>query len=153
MRWMPRWLAGIAWLTAGVVLGGYLFSQSQPRSFLAVHRCQARCFKPNELAGLLTSVGVLKLGGALPGVVLETDYSIAVASPVKQAPVHYLIFPKRDLRDASDLTAQDREYLVDSFTVIGELVRRGQFTRWQVFTNGPAIQHLTYLHWHLLAWP
>lgn len=149
-RW---WIIGFATFAAGAIVGGYLFSDSQPRSFLAVHRCQGRCFKPNELAGLLASAGVLKLGAVLPGVVLETDYSVAVTSPVKQAPVHYLVIPKRDLRDASDLTAADREYLADAFAVIGELVRRGKLSRWQVFTNGPGIQHLTYLHWHLLAWP
>lgn len=150
---LQRWLKWLGVFCLGVLLGGYLFSASQPRSFLAVHRCQARCWQPSELAGLLASVGILKLGAVLPGIGLETDLTIAVMSPLPQVPVHYLIFPKRDIKDIADLTAEDQAYWRDAFAVIGALVRERGLTRYEVRTNGPDLQQLRYLHFHLLGYP
>ena len=41
-------------LCIGILIGGYLFSQSQPRSFLAINRCQ-NCLTHKDLLGLLAS--------------------------------------------------------------------------------------------------
>jgi hypothetical protein len=37
---------------SGVGLGSYLFSDSKPRSFLALSNCDS-CYRPSDLAGLL----------------------------------------------------------------------------------------------------
>jgi hypothetical protein len=49
-------------LLGGVGLGGYLFSDSQPRSFLALSNCVSY-YRPNDLAGLLASAGIQKAAG------------------------------------------------------------------------------------------
>lgn len=137
----------------GVVVGGYLFSDTQPRSFLAVNRCEARCLKPNELLGLLASVGIQRFGGQLPGVVAETEKTIVFKHPLPSAPVHLLIIPKRDIRNIADATAADREYITDALLVAGELVRERKLTRYEVTTNGPGVQQAAYLHFHLRGHP
>ena len=57
--------AALLLLAAGTVIGGYLFSESQPRSFLSLNQCQD-CLSSKDLAGLLVSVGVNKLPGVRP---------------------------------------------------------------------------------------
>jgi hypothetical protein len=69
-----NWLAILADVFAsGFIISGYLFSDSQERSFLAVHECRDRCLQPNELAGLIASAGVLKADELLPGVEMESQ--------------------------------------------------------------------------------
>jgi len=64
----------------GIVIGGYLFSQSQPRSFLAIQNCE-RCLSPSDLAGLLGSVVLQKFPGLIPFVVHETTKAWPLSSP------------------------------------------------------------------------
>jgi uncharacterized protein YneF (UPF0154 family) len=35
----------LAALVLGVILGGYLFSDSRPRSFLALNKCEGTCLQ------------------------------------------------------------------------------------------------------------
>lgn len=134
---------------AGLVVGGYLFTDTQPRSFLALHRCEKQCLKPNDIVGLLAAVGIQRVGGRLPGVVMETDKTIVLKHPMPSAPVHLLIIPKRDIKNIADVTAEDREYLTDALLVAGEVIRERNLTRYEVTTNGPSAQQVTYLHFHL----
>lgn len=73
-------------LGAGVILGGYLFSDTQPRSFLALNRCEGTCLQANELLGLAASVGVQNFSALVPSVVKETDKTIVINHPGPQAP-------------------------------------------------------------------
>ena len=138
-------------LLMGVVIGGYLFSDTQPRSFLALHKCQGTCLQPKELAGLLTSVGIQKLPALIPSVVAETEKTVVVEHPATEARIHYLIFPKKDFKNISDVTESDGEYLVDAFRVVREIVREKNLVKYRVVTNGPGYQGVTYLHFHLIA--
>lgn len=138
-------------LLIGILIGGYLFSDTQPRSFLALHKCQGTCLQPNELAGLLASVGLQKLPGLIPSVVIETEKTVVVEHPRPEARIHYLILPKKDIKSLTDVTQPDEEYLLDSFKVIRELVNEKQLNHYRVVTNGPGYQGVTYLHFHLLA--
>ena len=45
--------------------------------------------------------------------------------------------------------AQDAEYLADVFKVTGEIVREKNLVDYQVVTNGPGYQSVSYLHFHL----
>jgi len=47
-------------ICVGILIGGYLFSQSQPRSFLALNRCQ-NCLTHEDLLGLVASVWDTKI--------------------------------------------------------------------------------------------
>lgn len=110
-------------LLTGVVLGGYLFSDTRPRSFLALNRCEGTCLQANELVGLLASVGVQKFSALAPKVVKETDKTIVIEHPRPAARLHYLVIPKKDIKNLGEFAEADGEYLVDAFKVAREIIR------------------------------
>lgn len=144
-------LLALAALVIGVVLGGYLFADTRPRSFLALNKCEGTCFQANELLGLLTSVGIQRFPALVPSVVKETDKTIVIEHPSPQARIHYLVIPKRDVKNAGELSDADNEYLIDGFKVVGEIVKEKNLTDYRLTTNGPGFQGITYLHFHLTA--
>ncbi len=138
-------------LSIGVILGGYLFSDTRPRSFLALNKCEGTCFQQRELLGLLTSVGIQRFTALVPSVVKETDKTIVVEHPSPQARIHYLVIPKKDIKNIGELSDSDREYLIDMFNVVREIIKEKNLTDYRVVTNGPGYQGVTYLHFHLIA--
>ncbi len=140
----------LASVCVGIVIGGYLFSQSQPRSFLAIRNCE-RCLSPSDLAGLLGSVVIQKFPGLIPFVVHETDKTIAFKLPFYRAKAHYIIVPKKDIKDVGDISEEDVPYLADAFFVMGRIIRENKLVNYRMETNGPGYQNVTYLHFHLVA--
>lgn len=141
----------LAALALGVLIGGYLFSDTQPRSVLALNRCQGNCLQSNELVGLLTSVGIQKFGALVPSVVKETDKTIVVEHPSPLAPLHYLIIPKRDIKNVGELSDADDPYLLDAYKTAREIIREKNLVNYRLTTNGPGYQTVTYIHFHLMA--
>lgn len=144
-------LLTLAALLIGFVCGGYAFSDTRPRSFLALNNCGGTCLQPSELLGLLTSVGIQRAPMLVPSVVKETDKTLVVEHPSPEARIHYLVVPKRDIKNIAELAAGDQEYLIDAFNVVGEIVREKNLSAYRVVTNGPGYQGATYLHFHLIA--
>jgi hypothetical protein len=132
----------------GFIVGGYAFARSQPRSFLALARC-TECWRPADLAGLIGSVLVQRAPGLMPFVEIETDRSIAIKEPLPGKRLHYVIIPKRDIRNLSELTPSDAEYVMDAIRVAQELIARHHMRKYEFVTNGPGLQSVTYLHFHL----
>jgi hypothetical protein len=141
----------LALFALGVLCGGYMFSRSVPRSFLAVGSCEDRCYKPNEIAGLITSAVILRAPFAVPGVVLESDTCIALRYPKPEARIHYVLFPKHDTRNITTLTQEDARYVLGCFALTRELVEREKLHSYRLSTNGPELQDIAYLHFHLIA--
>jgi len=141
----------LASLVVGVILGGYLFSDTRPRSFLALKRCEGTCLQANELLGLAASVGVQKFSALAPSVVKETDKTIVINHPRPQARLHYLVIPKKDFKNIADVSDADGEYLLDALKVAGVIIRENNLTNYRLTTNGPGYQGVTYLHFHLTA--
>jgi hypothetical protein len=137
-------------LVIGLVSGGMLFAHSQPRSLLALQHCQ-QCLKAKDLAGLLASVGIQQFAGLLPAVVAETDRTIALQVPSTEWQVHYVIMPKKDIKNIGELAAEDVPYLIDSFAVAQQLIADHGLFNYRIFTNGPGWQDVTYLHFHLVS--
>jgi len=135
----------------GILIGGYLFSDTKPRSILAFNQCENTCLNPNEMVGLLTSVGIQKFPGFIPSVILETDKSIAIKHPFPQSPVHYVIFPKKDIKNVSEISEEDKEYLIDCYALISKIIKDEGLAKYKVYTNGPGYQFTAYLHFHLQA--
>jgi len=135
---------------AGLISGGILFSRSQPRSLIALASCD-HCASPADLAGLIASVGIQKLPGALPLVTFQTDKTIAFKLPVRYG-FHYVIVPRKDLKDPGDISSENAPYLVDAFLVIRHLVERDHLTRYSVAVNGPGNQRVRYLHFHVIPY-
>jgi|SRR6267142_3640481 len=138
-------------LVIGVILGGYLFADTRPRSFLALNKCEGTCLQANELLGLLTSVGIQRFPGLVPSVIKETDKTIVIEHPSPQARIHYLVIPKKDFKNIADLSDADSTYLIDAFKVVSEIVKEQNLTDYRLTTNGPGYQGVTYLHFHLTA--
>jgi histidine triad (HIT) family protein len=141
----------LAALVIGVMLGGYLFANTRPRSFLALNSCEGTCFQANELLGLLTSVGIQRFPGLIPKVIKETDKTIVIEHPNPQARLHYLVIPKRDIKNIAEFLDSDNEYLIDAFKVTREIIKEKNLTDYRLTTNGPGYQGVTYLHFHLTA--
>lgn len=138
-------------LVVGVILGGYLFSDTRPRSVLALNKCEGTCLQTSELLGLLTSVGVQRFSALAPSVIKETDKTIVVEHPNPQARIHYLVIPKKDIKNIGDLSDADGEYLIDAFKVAREIIKEKNLTNYRLTTNGPGYQTMTYMHFHLTA--
>jgi histidine triad (HIT) family protein len=135
---------------AGVVVGGYLFSASQPRSFLALSQCD-HCYQAKDLAGLLASVGIQRAEAALPLVQKETDKCVAIRHPMPEGRVHSVVFPKKDIKSIADVAVDDGSYVLDCIDVIRALVIDNGLRNYRVVTNGPGFQGVTYLHFHVIA--
>jgi hypothetical protein len=146
-----RLVAFIAVFAVGLAAGGYLFAQSTPRSLLSLGDCQDRCYNVNELTGLVTSAAILRAPFLVPGVVLESDTCLAIRHPKPEARVHYVLFPKHDTRNITSLTREDSPYVLGCFAMARELVVRDKLKAYRLQTNGPALQDIAYLHFHLIA--
>ncbi|OHA62697.1 MAG: hypothetical protein A3E07_00230 [Candidatus Wildermuthbacteria bacterium RIFCSPHIGHO2_12_FULL_45_9] len=137
---------------AGIGVGGYLFSDTQPRAFLEVGQCQGiECLDPKEIMGLAGSVGIQRTANLLPFVEQETDKTVLMRHPFPLADIHYVAVPKKDIKDPSQLTDEDKEYLADAFAVMGAKIREEGLKKYKIITNGPGYQSVGYLHFHLVA--
>ena len=133
------------------MLGGYLLSGTRRRRSMSLRGWVGGRMNRRELLGLLGAVGMTRMPGLIPGVVLETDMTLVVRHPVYQDRIHYVAIPKKDIKNLSDLADEDVEYLSDIFAVLQELIRRDRLTSYQVHVNGPERQDVAYLHFHLVA--
>ena len=133
----------------GIIIGAYLFNDTQPRSFLTFHRCNKTCLEPQEFIGLLNSVIIQKTPNLIPKIIIETDKSIAIEHPAPQSPIHYVVFPKRDIKDFGQLSNGDEEYVLDMLSVLSQLIRENNLKDYQIISNGPGYQFSNYLHFHL----
>ncbi len=151
MKYFRTVLLILAATLIGVVLGGYLFSDTRPRSFLALTKCEGTCFQRQELLGLLTSVGIQRFPALIPSVVMESDRTIVIEHPNPEARLHYVIIPKSDIKSIAELSDADRDSLIDVFNVVRTIVKEKNLVNYRLVTNGPGYQGVTYLHFHLTA--
>jgi diadenosine tetraphosphate (Ap4A) HIT family hydrolase len=136
---------------AGIGFGGYLFTKTQSRPLLAETSCGNHCYSDKELAGLITSAAILRSPFKIPGVVMESTTCLAIRHPIPQARIHYVLFPKHDIKNIASLRPDDIPYVVGCFAMVRELVQRDKLEKYVVFTNGPGKQEIAYLHFHLTA--
>jgi len=141
----------LVFVVVGMALGAYLFSGTQPREFLKIKDCDENCFEAKELLGLLTSVGLNKLPELGPEKIAETDKTIAIKHPTSKLANHYVVIPKKDIKNIADITESDKAYILDALDVIQKLIREKGLAKYQVVTNGPGYQDVTYLHFHLVS--
>ncbi len=137
-------------ICVGILIGGYLFSQSQARSFLAINRCQ-NCLTHEDLLGLIASVGIQKFPSLMPFVVFETDKTVVIKRPFSLERIHYVIIPKKDIKNIGEISEADTQYLTDAFFVVRWIIEQEKLSKYRFYTNGPGSQDVTYLHFHLVA--
>jgi Scavenger mRNA decapping enzyme C-term binding len=148
---MHRKLAILLIYVLGIVTGGYVFSESQSRSFLSLHSCQEQCLRPQDLAGLLVSAAIQHAPGLLPLLEAESKNCVAVRHPRPEAKYHVAYLPKRDVKNIMELSEADVPYLLDCLALAREQVKKQGITGYKLITNGPDRQHLTYFHFHVIA--
>lgn len=136
----------------GLSIGARAFMNTQPRSWLNIASCASRCYRPSDLAGLLASAGIVNAPGWVPRVVRESDKCLAVPYPRAGHNLHLVFFPKRDIRNIADLTADDEPFVMDCFAVIRSIINEQNLSDYRVYTNGPGEQDISVLHFHLVAW-
>ncbi len=142
-------ISAFVFFLIGVIFGGYLFSESVPRAFLEVRKCKNRCYQAREIAGLITSAGILRAPFIIPDVIEESDTCLAIRHPKPQAKIHFVLFPKHDTRDIYSLTLADMPYVMGCFAMIHTLVKQNKLVYYRVHTNGRGLQEIAYLHFHL----
>jgi scavenger mRNA decapping enzyme DcpS-like protein len=148
---MRRLLTSATLIALGVVIGGYVFRDVQPRSFLALNDCGDACYQPKDLAGLLASAGIQRAPKLLPLVLRETSRCITIKHPFPAASRHFIVFPKRDIKDIGSIAVEDGPAVLECFEHIHWLVELYKLSRYRVQTNGPGRQNVTYLHFHVLS--
>jgi hypothetical protein len=136
----------------GLSIGARAFMNTQPRAWLNITSCGGRCYRPNDLAGLIASAAIVNAPGFVPRVLRESDKCLAVPYPRGGRNLHLVFFPKRDIRDIADLTADDEPYVMDCFALIRTIVNEQNLSDYRVYTNGPGEQDISYLHFHLIVW-
>jgi hypothetical protein len=150
MKKLMTFLIPVFFLSIGFAVGGYLFANSQPRSFLTFDQNKVHLSK-RELAGLLASAGIQQLPGFIPSVVFETDKTVVISSPMPEACLDYVFFPKKDIKNIGEITKDDSEYLMDAYLAARHIVEENKLKKYRFYTNGPGYQKITYLHFHLLV--
>ena len=149
---MKTIVIGIIAGVIGITIGGYLFADTQPRSFLKFQKCAETCLDSNELLGLIASVGIEKIPAGVSIVAIrESEKSVVIEHPFPQADLHYVAIPKKDIKDPADLTEEDEEYLADMYALFGDIIREKSLYDYKIITNGPGFQTVNYLHFHLVA--
>ena len=101
-------------------------------------------------AGLIASAGIQRADVFVPGKVRETDRCVAIRHPTDTARLHFVVFPKRDIRNLTTLGPDDVPYLLDCLAVMRSIVEEQHMNRYRIYTNGPDLQEITYLHLHLV---
>jgi histidine triad (HIT) family protein len=140
------------------VAGGFLFGAAsihRPIPTAPVELPPARSpWNPKDVMGLIGSVGIRALAGrleTLPLVVLETDRTFALTVSTAKTKFHYVLVPKKDIRDISEISAEDEPYLTDLFLTARQLVEKEGLHDYRIYTNGPGRQSVGYLHFHLVG--
>ncbi|RLA45559.1 MAG: hypothetical protein DRR06_07020 [Gammaproteobacteria bacterium] len=133
---------------AGIFVGGFIFSDSKPRSLLNVS-AGTNCLAPNDLAGLLASVVVQKTPRLIPDIILETDKTLVFKHPRPKHKIHYMFVPKKDIKNIGELTDEDNEYIIDLLSSVVTVIEKLGIKKYRLWTNGPEKQDVTYLHFHL----
>lgn len=149
--WLVLVATAVGGLLIGFIIGGYISRDVQARSFLAADQCQDNCLAPNQLMGLIGSVVMQRNPNLLPLKVKETDKTVVIQYPLVGRQVHYVAIPKKDIKHAGEITAEDAAYFIDTYAVLGEIVREENIQDYRIITNGPGYQSVAYLHFHLLG--
>ena len=138
-------------LIIGAVAGQFLFADVRERKPINLTNCEPSCLQTNEALGLLASIGVKYGSDYIPDKVYETDKVIALIHPTSKTKHHYVVIPKKDIKNIAEVSEEDKPYLLDAIAVIQHIIADKKLETYQVVTNGPGYQDVTYLHFHLVS--
>jgi diadenosine tetraphosphate (Ap4A) HIT family hydrolase len=137
----------------GFVLGAAAIHSTAPLAPIELPAARSP-WNPKDILGLIGSAGIRNLSGHLddiPLVILETDRTFVLSVSSSKSNVHYVLVPKKDIRDASQITGEDAAYLVDIFLTARQLIEKNKLKNYRIYTNGSGLQMVGYLHFHLIG--
>lgn len=84
---------------------------------------------------------------------LETDSLLAFYHPSPSYPLHILIVPKDRIRSLPDLNSTHKDFLLELYEAVGELVERFDLRSigYRLIANGGQYQQVDYLHFPLIS--
>jgi len=94
------------------------------------------------------------LGQVPSKIVYQTDYSLVFQDITPQAPIHYLIIPKKHIKDLVSCSEQDQKFLLDLVSIPTFLSQQSeQAVSFKLLTNNgfAAGQRVFHLHFHFMA--
>ena len=138
-------------MAVGIVVGQYLFKDMKIRRPIETKNCEPICLKTNEALGLLASIGLKYASDYIPDKIYETDKTVAMVHPTSKTKHHYVVIPKKDIKNKAEVSEEDKIYLLDAIAVIQRVIAEKNLETYQVVTNGPGYQDVTYLHFHLVS--
>jgi len=88
--------------------------------------------------------------------VAQNEFAVAFADRQPQAPIHFLVIPRRHIPSLNDLTAESDPVIIAMMRLINELAQKYGNTadkgfNLKVNTGASAGQEVFHLHWHFLA--
>jgi len=87
-------------------------------------------------------------------IILQTDLSIVVQDIAPQARIHYLVVPKKHVKDLATCTEQDSALLADLMLIPAKLSAQiDEQVAFKLITNNgyAAGQRVFHLHFHFIA--
>jgi len=148
---MKKYLIAGSIFCIGILLGGALFSRTIERSVISPSPCDGDCYAKADIAALLLSVGIQLAPNAIPGKVAESQKCIGIQHWRPEGRYHVAYFPKRDARNIMELQAEDAPYLLDCLALAKAHVAKAGHSNYRLVSNGPALQHVAYFHFHVIA--
>ena len=137
----------------GFLLGAAMIHRPIPKAPVELPPARAP-WNPKDVLGLLGSLGIRAMAGhleSIPRVVVETDRTFAITIPDRWNRVHYVLVPKKDIRDVGQITPEDQAYLTDLFLVARRLAEKDSLKGYRLYTNDRDLQTVAYLHFHLVG--
>jgi diadenosine tetraphosphate (Ap4A) HIT family hydrolase len=137
----------------GFLLGASSISRPIPNAPIELPVARSP-LNPKDVMGLIGSIGIRTLAGRLgyvPFVVLETERTFVLSVPTSKNEVHYVLVPKKDIRDPGQLSAEDQPYLVDIFLTARGLIEKEGLVDYRIYANGRGRQRVSYMHFHLVG--
>ena len=153
---MPKFRAAVVLsvtFLVGLLLGAALIHRPIPNAPVELPPAR-RPWNPRDVLGLVGSLGIRAMAGhldAIPGVVMETDRTFAIEIPDRWGRIHFVLVPKKDIRDIGQVTPEDQAYLTDAFLMASRLAKKEGLRSYRLYTNDRTLQSVAYLHFHLVG--
>lgn len=95
------------------------------------------------------------IAGLIPcKLIYQTEFSLVFQDIAPQAPIHYLIIPKKHIQDIASCSMQDADIIVDMITLTQYLSSlSSEHKAFKLLTNNgyAAGQRVFHLHFHFMA--
>jgi diadenosine tetraphosphate (Ap4A) HIT family hydrolase len=149
------WLAALVLvsLAIGFLLGAASIHRPIPNAPLELPPARSP-WNSRDILGLLGSIGIRNLAGHLegiPSVAVETDRTFAISLPAGRNRFHYVLVPKKDIRDIGQISAEDEPYLTDLFLTARHLAEKEGLKNYRLYMNDRGLQSVAYLHFHMIG--